>query len=972
MSSLATGKQTKGNRDAKYGSQAGPINVRKGDEKRGDYTSGSKRKYIGLDPKSGTKMNEGNLKLLRLAANKNNLHYVTEGGWHKSRDHPVKWINAIENVFETEVITSNGKQYKFTGQTTILIPSHVRWLYEHPPANQGKPMSFVPGRMIKIKRAPNQPPLKTMTEGKKKKAAITAKKQADSKKAPSPYNAEQKKAAIKRYLAKRKKRYAKSGTVGTGLKSLSISTPKKQAITPKVHTPPAQAFIQQQQMKEEREQSRISDRNSAWNYQNSVVLKKFKQKFKDIQAIKKESSKDSIFKHIHKIISRIDQHIHFTTIELDKSYTYSQSNFSGQWNKRGYANTKTIVGKDGNKKVARATQEDKDKQKAQIDSITQKLGTLEKMKNRLSILRDDVRPKFNSKKIDVKTEKGYTAELKKNYKDLNIDYVFKHSGIESGLDYDDDDTQQFSAMMKDIFSAVAKPCRANDINFDEDYYDDLKEIFNFEIRDLDGIDVIYGFQPSEQETIEKVANSRGLVKLRKDKSALKAFFDNYPEIINNYIVNVIAHQIKQHNRLLGMQNAKPPALPKPWSKHTSKSQQKDYLYNAVTKERLWIVDPRNPCVVFRWGGANGREKILVNVCGNSSSGGRIIAVKDFNNGKPFSMTYQKNPNLWISLIVEGYGIDQSCPWLDVFYVNSEKKSSNNKQQLYIHKPWLHWLTYHIANNQGAKKHLQLLKANKFGQIISFEQGNIFIFDEYAQPSELIHHVQTGLLIDETTSYLKEINKGVFDTNNFVSEPGPLYYYLKYENEGNKQFEKKMMNEMENASSLSLNSSSYSNVDDYMFQNFHVVKTHPQNWDVIQTKYEQAGKEYLRKDIKRLKKQINSGVWGRPKIIQKRMYQGKEITEYPSYHFDSRETDHYEGIGKLLSKMEELYSTMGSGSDSSSLKSLSDDSIENLDFSGGRRKHRTRRKKRRKKKTKRRRGGKRKTKRRRKKNKTRKR
>ena len=227
---------------------------------------------------------------------------------------------------------------------------------------------------------------------------------------------------------------------------------------------------------------------------------------------------------------------------------------------------------------------------------------------------------------------------------------------------------------------------------------------------------------------------------------------------------------------------------------------------------------------------------------------------------------------------------------------------------------------------------------------------------------MINHVQSGLLLDETTSYLmRDKNGGVQDTKQYISEPGPLYYHLKYTKEDGASSSvpaifKKQMNLIDNMSSLT-DSSKYSNSDDYMFQNFHVVKTHPQHWDIIETKYKQAGENYLKKDIKKIKNQINTGVYGRPKIIQKRMYQGKEITEYPSYHYDSRETDHYEAIIELLKKMEELYSTMVPGLDSN--------------FDGGRRKHKTRRRRKRKKKTKRKRGGKRNTKKKRRKKKTRK-
>lgn len=966
MSSLVVDKPTKTKRDAKYGSQAGPLNQRKGDESITDYTSISGRKYLALDPKSGTKLNEGNLKLLRLAADKHKLHYITEGGWHKSKEYPVKWINAIEDIFETEVIKNNGKPYKFTAGTSILIPSHVRWIYENPPPNQGKSMSFTPLRMIKIKRAPNQPPLKTMTEGKKKKAEAMAKKESDAKKPPAPYNKEQRKAAVKRYLEKRKRRFAKYGTVGTGLKTLSISTPKNETVTPKVHTPPAQAFLEQQKRKEKLEQDRIDDRNTSWNYQNRVIQEKFKKKFKDIQAIKKECSKDSIFKHIHKISNRIDQHIHHTNIELDKSYTYKQSNFSGQWNERGISSYKTVIDKDGNKKRAKSTPEDISRQKEQINTIKKKIGDLEKIKNRLGVLRDEVRLKFKSKRIDIQKETKYPSDLKKNYKDVGIDYLLKPSDIQPDLIYDEDDTQQYSAIMQDIFQAIAKPSRINDIEVDKDYFEGgLEEVFGFELDRLDGIDAPYGFEESEKETVEKLANSRGLIKLRKDKMALKTLFDKSPEMINNYVANVIAHEMKNQGRLIGMQN-KAPQLPKPWSIHTSKSQGKQYLWNKVTNERLWVVDPRNPCVGFKWGGQGGKEKIMVNICQGSSSGGRIIAIKGINNDKPFEMSYQKNPNIWIDLIAEGYGIDPACPWLDVFYIDTEKKG-NNKASLYIHKPWLHWITYHVYYNRDQRKHLSLLKANKFKQIITFEIGNIYIFDEYAQPANMINHIQSGLLLDETTSYLmRDKNGGVQDTKQYISEPGPLYYHLKYVKEDGASSSipaifQKQMNMMDNLSSLT-DSSKYSNSDDYMFQNFHVVKTHPQQWDIIETKYKQAGVNYLKKDIKKLKNQINTGVYGRPKIIQKRMYQGKEITEYPSYNYDSRETDHYETIIELLKKMEELYSTMGSGSD---------DSIENLNFDGGRKKHKTRRRRKRKKKTKRKRGGKRNTKKKKRKRKTRK-
>ena len=961
MSSFVKAKSTKNNRDAKYGSQAGPINQRRSDEAITNYTSGSGRIYQALDPKSGAKLNEGNLKLLRRAAEKHNLHFIEQGGIYKSEEHAIKWINAIEDIFESEVIKNKGKPYKFGASTTIFIPNFLNWQYYHTKHT----MSFRPPLYLKLKREPGGPPLKTMTESRMGKAKTLA--LSDSP--PTPYNPEQKRAAIQRFLAKRKKRLSKKGTIGSGLASLKISTPKVETPIQKVHTPPAQAFLEQQKKRElEMEESRINDRNISWNYQNSVIQKEFKKKFKDIQAIKKEWSKDSTFKHIHKIIKRIDQHIHFTNIELDKSYTYSQSNFSGQWNKKGIATTKTVIDAHGNKKVARATEEDKTKQREQINSIKKKLGDLEKIKNRLGVLRDEVRLKIKSKGINVKTAKGFTDDLRKNYKELGIDYLLKPSDIQSDLTYNEDDTQEYSAIMKEIFNTIAKPCRVNDIDYDKEYVQGgLEELFGFELKDLDnGVDVEWGFEKDEKETIEKLANARGLVKLRHNKEELKKLFDRAPKLANGYVVRMIAFELQKTGRILNKTGPAPQKLPADWSVQTSRSTGKQYLYNKKTNERLWIVDPRNPCVGFKW---EGKNKVLINVCGDNKGGDAKISVKGFNDEKLFSMDYKKNPNLWIDLILEGYGVDPQCPWLDTFYVNTKDKSGPGKGNLYIHRPWLHWFTYYVHFNkkQPGRQHLALLKGSTFKQLITFELGNFFIFDEYAQPDDMVNHVQSGLLLDETTSYMMYKDGKVVDTNVHISEPGALHYYLEYEKNNKKPLTKNNVESLDKGSST--DSSEYANSDDYMFQNFHVVKTHPQQWDIIETKYRQGGIDYLKKDIRRLKNQINTGVYGRPRIIQKRMYQGKEITESPS---DSREADHYEAVTLLLEKMEELHIIM-EGEDMEELPSseesykfsLPSDISSLSETTGGRRKRRTRRKKRRKKKTKRKRGGKKKTKRKRK-------
>ena len=95
---------------------AGPINIRKADQSITTYTSGTGRIYEAIDPKSGKNVKQHNKELLRLAAQEGGLDY--DESRFQSKDGPVKWLNAIEKVFETKVIScDNGKQYKWETNT---------------------------------------------------------------------------------------------------------------------------------------------------------------------------------------------------------------------------------------------------------------------------------------------------------------------------------------------------------------------------------------------------------------------------------------------------------------------------------------------------------------------------------------------------------------------------------------------------------------------------------------------------------------------------------------------------------------------------------------------------------------------------------------------------------------------------------------------------------------------------------------